>query len=162
MLRLIPKPLHILALRSAHAVRLRWWRLRKTRVSGCRVLVLDEQERVLLIRHSYGSPHWMLPGGGMKRGEDPLVCAAREVWEECAVRIERAVEISVVTDMMHGSNNDVRVVAGLTTDAPRADGREIAEVRFFALDDLPHDLAGKLPSQIPAYVTAAKAAHRGD
>ncbi len=162
MLRLIPKPLHIVALRSVHAVRIRWWRFRKTRLSGCRVLVLDGQDRVLLIRHSYGSPNWMLPGGGMKRGEDPLLCAAREVWEECAVRIERAVEIGIVTDMMHGSGNDVRVVAGWTSDAPRADGREIAEAQFFALDDLPHDLAGKLPDQIPVYVTAAKAAHRGD
>lgn len=162
MFHLIPPRLHIAGLRLAHAVRLRWWRLAGTRVTGCRVLVIDAEERVLLIRHSYGTGHWMLPGGGMKRGESPLAAAAREVREECAVMIEAAVEIGTVAEMMHGANNDVRVVAGWTSDNPQADGREILEAAFFALHALPDPLARSLPDLLPGYLTAAKAARQPD
>ena len=63
MFRLIPAPLHRAALVVAHQVRLRWWRIRKPLLLGCRVMAFDDQGRVLLIRHSYGSGRWMLPGG---------------------------------------------------------------------------------------------------
>ncbi len=161
MLHLIPPRWHIAALRTAHALRLRWWRWRGHAGSGCRVLAINPQDRVLLIRHSYGLNHWMLPGGGMKRGEDVLIAAARETFEETAVRLCDAVEIGRVTDMLHGSNHDVRVVAGWTADSPQADGREIIEAAFFALDALPHGIARNLPELLRAYVTAAKAARRG-
>lgn len=158
MLRLIPRPLHVIALRSAHAIRIRWWRLSGARLSGCRVLVLDAAERVLLIRHSYGNPHWMLPGGGIKRGEDPLATAAREVLEETSVRIDHAVEIDLVTEQVHGTPNEVRVIAGWTEEAPRPDGREIVEAAFFALDALPGNVSARLLPLLPGYVTAARAA----
>ena len=79
MLHLIPAPLHRAGLTLAHAVRIRWWQWRKPLLIGCRVLAFDEAERVLLIRHSYGSGRWMLPGGGVDRGEDPLAAALREL-----------------------------------------------------------------------------------
>jgi len=155
---LVPKRLHIAALRLAHAVRLRWWRLRGTRVVGCRVVVLDPADRVLLIRHSYGQPHWMLPGGGMKRGEDSLAAAAREALEEAAVMLTDMVEIGLVTQMVHGGDNEVRVIAGWTADTPQADGREIVEAAFFALDALPADISVRLTPLLPDYVRTAKAA----
>lgn len=158
MFHLIPRPVHIAALRLAHAVRMRWWKLSRARVSGVRVVVLDADSRVLLIRHSYGSPHWMLPGGGMKRGEDALKTAAREVLEEAGLAITDAVEIGMVTDMLHGANNDVRVVAGWTDGLPKPDGREILAAAFFALDALPPGMSAKLPPLLPGYITAAEAA----
>ena len=155
---LLPRHLHVTALRTAHAVRLRWWRLTGARVVGCRVVVLDD--RVLLIRHSYGQPHWMLPGGGMKRSEDPLAAAAREALEEAAVTITDAIEIGLVTQMVHGGDNEVRVVAGWTSDRPMPDGREITEAAFFALDALPADISTRLTPLLAGYVRTAKAARR--
>ena len=75
MLHLIPAPAHRTVLRIAHGLRLRWWRMRKPRLAGCRVLALDREDRVLLVRHSYGSGKWMPPGGGLTRGEDALAAA---------------------------------------------------------------------------------------
>ena len=37
--------------------------------------------RLLLVRER-GAKHWSLPGGGMKKGEDPLTAATRELYEE--------------------------------------------------------------------------------
>lgn len=160
ILNRIPRPFYILALRTAHWLRLRWWRISGARVSGVRVVVIDPAERVLLIRHSYGSSNWMLPGGGMKRGEDACAAGGREVLEEAGLMIADAVEIGMVTDMIHGPNNEVRVVAGWTSGDPRADLREITHAEFFALDSLPNHISPKLPALLPGYVTAAKAARQ--
>lgn len=143
-------------------MRLRWWQLAGTRLSGCRVVAFDAQERVLMIRHSYGSRHWMLPGGGMKRGEDALAAAIRECREECGLHLADPVEIGVIADMLHGSNNDVRVIAGWIEGEPAPDLREIEEARCFALHELPDNIARSLPDLLPGYLTAAKAARRPD
>jgi 8-oxo-dGTP pyrophosphatase MutT (NUDIX family) len=52
---------------------------------GVRVMVFDDQGRVLLIEHSY-TPGWHFPGGGVERGESAEIAAARELEEEAGVR----------------------------------------------------------------------------
>jgi len=162
MLHLIPPPLHRAGLRLAHGIRRRWWRLRSPRLAGCRVIALDLEGRVLLIRHSYGSDKWMPPGGGIGRGEDPLTAAIRELREETACRLENARTLALSHEDLHGAANRVHIVCGLTRDQPVADGREIIEAAFFALGDLPHALPNRLRAQLPEWVTAASAGHLRD
>jgi 8-oxo-dGTP pyrophosphatase MutT (NUDIX family) len=50
-----------------------------------RVIVLDESNRVLLLRGDMGV--WFMPGGGLEPGEDHAHAAARELWEETSLRI---------------------------------------------------------------------------
>jgi 8-oxo-dGTP pyrophosphatase MutT (NUDIX family) len=137
LLKLIPAPLHRALYRLAHAVRVQVWRVWRPALHGVRVVALDGQGRVLLVRHSYGSDKWMPPGGGMRAHEDPLLAAAREVLEETGCRLEGARLVSFGGENLHGAGNAVRVVIGRTLDEPQADLREILEARFFALDDLP-------------------------
>ncbi|MBC2665913.1 NUDIX domain-containing protein [Novosphingobium flavum] len=153
---LIPAPLHIAALRLAHWVRLRWWKLAGSRVRGCRVLVLDPHSRVLLIRHSYGSGQWMLPGGGLGRGEDPVIGAVREMFEEVGLRLDEACLVGQVGDAL--SSHESWLVAGTSSDEPHPDRREVLEARFFAAEDLPEETAPRVKRELPGWITAAKAA----
>jgi len=153
--RLLPASLHIAGLRIAHAVRLRWWKLAGSAVCGCRVLVFDAEERVLLIRHSYGSGHWMLPGGGLSSGEDPQVGARREVAEETQVILTATVLVARTDDPM--SAHETWLVAGWTSDPPVPDRREVLEAAFFAAHSLPEPLAPRLAGLLPDWITAAKA-----
>lgn len=45
-------------------------------------VVFDDQRRVLLVKHSYGSLNWEIPGGHAEPDEDPGGTALRELREE--------------------------------------------------------------------------------
>ena len=162
MLHLIPAPAHRTVLRIAHGLRLRWWRMRKPRLAGCRVLALDREDRVLLVRHSYGSGKWMPPGGGLSRGEDALAAAHRELLEETGCTLHWSARIDLVEETLHGAGNAVHVVAGLTHDTPRPDGREILEASFFELHALPEHMPALFRAQLPMWIRAATAARPRD
>ena len=137
----LPAPIHRLALRLAQPVRLRWWRIAKVRTRGCRVVVLNPEGEILLIRHTYHLPQsWMLPGGGIGRGEDAIAAAVREVREETGCRLADPVVAGCTVGGKGGWTNEAHLVAGTTADTPFADQREIAEARFFAFDSLPATL----------------------
>jgi len=61
-----------------------WWALRRPRSAGVRC-VLRRGDALVLVRHSYGDPRWMLPGGRVRRGEDPIATARREMRQELGV-----------------------------------------------------------------------------
>lgn len=145
----IPRPLHRLALRIAQPLRLRWWKLARIRTNGCRVVAQNARGDVLMIRHTYHCPdEWMLPGGGVDRGEDPCETATREVREETGCRMTGVVRFGEVVERHGGWTNVVHLVAGRTDDAPVADGREIAEARFIPVEDLPGTVAAKWRERI--------------
>lgn len=157
MLRLIPARLHRAALVAAHRLRRIWWRVRKPLLLGCRVLAFDGQGRVLLVRHSYGSGRWMLPGGGIARGEDPLAAGLRELREEVGCRLAHAREFERVDEPLSGTTNRVHLICGLIDGEPRPDGREIIEAVFHDPAALPDNMAVALERGMAQWVRAAEA-----
>ena len=157
MLHLIPKPLHRLAYRLAHAGRRVWWRVARPNVTGCRVLAFDGEGRVLLVRHSYGTGNWMPPGGGMRRGEDPLLAGPRELSEETGCDLEGVWQVAHLEEALKGATNAVHIVAGTAVGSPVPDGREIIEAAFFSPDALPDDMSNLMRRDLPGWLRAAKA-----
>jgi 8-oxo-dGTP diphosphatase len=69
-----------LVYRTAHLALRAWWLVRKPETHGA-LVALWHEERVLLIQSSYRRT-LSLPGGYVKRGEDPKEAARRELREE--------------------------------------------------------------------------------
>jgi 8-oxo-dGTP pyrophosphatase MutT (NUDIX family) len=69
--------LALLALRA-------WWVLARSRSSGVRCVIRHGGD-ILLVRHSYGDRRWLLPGGRVRRGEDPAATASREMAQELGI-----------------------------------------------------------------------------
>ena len=155
MQTLLPGPLHRLALRCAHAARLAWWRVRRPDLHGCNVIAVNRAGEVLLVQHSYQAPgRWMLPGGGIARGESAEAAAVREMREETACRIARAREIEVEIVPLSGARNHVHLVACTTDDPPMADGREVVRAAFFRRDALPKGIVGAARRRIERWRAA--------
>lgn len=152
MLRLIPAPLHRLGLRAAHGVRRRWWRLAQVRLQGSRVLAFDARGHLLLIRHSYGSGTWMLPGGGIARREDPLDAALRELAEETGLTLADPHCFAVADEPLYGTTNRVHLFTGRAQGVLAIDGREIIEAAYFAPHSLPADLSPALARGLPGWL----------
>lgn len=88
---------------------------------------------VLLVRHSYRRG-WGLPGGLIRRGEDPADGAVRETREEIGVDVKLDGEPKVVIDP-HSRRVDVvyaaRIAARSAVQEPTAVMPEIVEVGWF-------------------------------
>lgn len=142
MFHLIPAPLHRLSLKAAHWLRKRWCRLIGSAGAGVSVIGIDEQGRVLLVRHGYGSGRWSLPGGGLGRGEAPEACARREMREELGCDLEAVELVAHFEEQVYGAAHRAFVFTARFVGEPRPDGREIVEIGWFPRDALPHDLVG--------------------
>lgn len=151
---LLPAPLHRVLIRLAHGARSQMWKIRRPRLDGVRVLALDAEGRVLLVRHSYGSDKWMPPGGGMKQGEDPVPTGARELFEETGCTLHDARFITASDEDLHGARNVVNIVAGRTSDKAVPDRREIMEARFFPVDALPEHMPESIRGKVPEWLRA--------
>lgn len=135
------KPIH-LAYRVAQALRRVYWHIVRPFIHGVKVVGLRDGDHVLLVRHSYQSSHlFMLPGGGLDRGENVTEGAARELREEtgCVLRDNRVHGEFMST--AEGARNRITVVVGTVEGEPRVDGREIIEARFLPLYNLPDNIA---------------------
>jgi ADP-ribose pyrophosphatase YjhB (NUDIX family) len=105
---------------------------------GVRIMMIRDN-KVLLVRQTY-APGWFMPGGGLKRGETLERAARREAREETGAELGRIKFMGVYTNLKEWKtdHNVVFVSNDFTLDGKH--DREIAEARFFALDELPENL----------------------
>jgi 8-oxo-dGTP pyrophosphatase MutT (NUDIX family) len=106
---------------------------------GVRGVVIDGDERVLLVRHGYVSG-WYFPGGGVEVGETCAEALARELEEEARVALRGPPVLHGLFFNAKPSRRDhvaVYVIRDFAVLGERAPDWEIEEARFFPLDALP-------------------------
>jgi ADP-ribose pyrophosphatase YjhB (NUDIX family) len=148
MQRLVPPALHRLLYRIAYRVRRGFRRAFRLPIYGVNAVLRDAQGRVLLVRHSYGPPHWTLPGSGHGRREDPAQAVRRELREELGIEIGELEHLQTYEEVLSGAPHRSNLFGGLALGEPRPDGREVIAARFFAADDLPESLPASVQSRL--------------
>jgi ADP-ribose pyrophosphatase YjhB (NUDIX family) len=118
-----------------------WRYVRRPTVRGVRCVLVRDDE-VLLVRHTYGDRRWSLPGGLMRRGEDPDATARREMHEELDLKDVDYRSLGVIEFM--GTDRARHIVTCFTArvddEALAANPGEIAETRWFPRLELPEEL----------------------
>jgi 8-oxo-dGTP pyrophosphatase MutT (NUDIX family) len=116
--------------------------VRRRMVIGAR-LVLVGEGRFLLIRHTY-MPGWHFPGGGVEPGETAAEAARREGLEETGYSAEGALRLhGLFLNANPATNRDhvaVYVASGFRQVRAFRRDAEIAEIGWFAADDLPKEV----------------------
>ena len=113
--------------------------LAKPMTLGVRGVVIDENDHVLLVRHSYISG-WHFPGGGVEARETVADALARELEEEARVALRGEPVLHGLFFNVRESRRDhiaVYVIREFAVLGERAPDWEIREARFFPRSALP-------------------------
>ncbi len=118
-----------------------YWRVANPEKRGVKC-VLTRDGEVLLVRHTYGrEERWELPGGGVKRGEEPAAAARREAREELGVDLDDWRFLGDLFERIDGKRDRLWCFSTeLTSGEVDLDRAEIAEARWFDRDRLPRDM----------------------
>jgi ADP-ribose pyrophosphatase YjhB (NUDIX family) len=131
--------------------------LQRPMTLGVRGLVLDSQDRVLLVRHTY-VPGFYLPGGGVESGETFVQALARELMEEGNIHLDGEPRLHGVYLNKRASKRDhvaLYVVRAFRCGGPRLPDREIAQAGFYTLDALPDDTTSATRARLAEVLNGA-------
>jgi 8-oxo-dGTP pyrophosphatase MutT (NUDIX family) len=107
---------------------------------GVAAVIFDGQNRVLLVRHSYGRRGWELPGGGRKPTESLEQAVVRELREELAVRISAAELRGVYYEPEYDQHHFAFLCRLPDESKPEPSSPEIVECAYWPLNELPRPI----------------------
>src|SRR5260370_2497026 len=116
-----------------------YWRFARGMTVGVRAVVLDGEDRIFLVKHSYVSG-WHLPGGGVEVGETFGDALRRELMEEGRIEMLGEPVLHGVFLNSHVSRRDhvaVYLVRQFRQERPPEPNREIVACGFFDPSGVP-------------------------
>jgi 8-oxo-dGTP pyrophosphatase MutT (NUDIX family) len=105
---------------------------------GVRVMMLQDG-KVWLVRHTY-MPGWFMPGGGLKRNETLEEAARREAYEETGAELGKVTLMGAYSNFTEWKSDHNILFVCTDFEFKSKPDHEIAELRAFALNELPTDL----------------------
>ncbi len=127
-----------------------YWRFARGMTLGVRGVVLDADNRVFLVKHSYVSG-WHLPGGGVEVGETFRDALQRELMEEGRIELTGEPTLHGLFFNNHVSRRDhvaVYVIRQFHQDRLPEPDREIIACDFFDPYALPAETTAGTRSRI--------------
>ena len=120
---------------------------------GARAIVIDSQERVLLVKHTYRKG-WHTPGGGVELNESPWTAIKRELNEEVGLNITDNPNIFHVyrNTWRNGVDYPIFYIIKKFENEPKiCDPLEISQIKWFLLNNLPDDITPRTKILLEEY-----------
>lgn len=126
-------------------------------VGGVRVVILDNQNRMLMVKQEHEDRDiWMVPGGGIEEGENSVDAAVREIKEETGLDIEVGKLIWHVEEVSERGQRFVNFFMGRNIGGDMAlgldpefdeDSQVLREVKFMSRQEIE-----EIPVLYPEYL----------
>ncbi|MCM3633637.1 MULTISPECIES: NUDIX hydrolase [Paenibacillus] len=111
------------------------------KLMGAAAVILDQEDRVLLVKHSYGKNNWDLPGGKSEINESAQETAKREALEEIGLEVTVGQLTGIYYDAEYDMHHFVFTAATRENDMPKPSSPEILECGYFSVEDLPKPIS---------------------
>jgi 8-oxo-dGTP pyrophosphatase MutT (NUDIX family) len=137
-----------------------YWRFQRGLTVGVRGMVLDGDDRVFLIKHSY-LDGWHLPGGGVEVGETMIEALRRELMEEGSIEVTGdPVLHAIYFNPVYSRRDQVAlyVIRDFRQSSAPVPDREIVGHGFFALHDLPDGTTAGTRARLAEVLDGVRAA----
>jgi len=118
-----------------------YWFFRRPTTEGVRCIV-THQNRILLIRHTYGSNLLTTVGGGVKKDESLKQAVIREVKEEVGLSLQNIKQMNSLLHTKEFKKDTIHVfIAEAVDDKINIDHNEIQEAKWYEKEKLPNDIS---------------------
>lgn len=134
-----------------------YWKTFKPVRLGARAILLRDKE-ILLVKN-LGTAYWSLPGGGIKRGEDPYKGLLRELREELGYidsQVELDYELGIYGSEREGKDDTIYIYVIQTLDTFSKICHELETAQWFDIEQLPFDTSPATMRRVREFRSGAR------
>lgn len=135
-----------------------YWRTTRALTIGAQGCVINDEGKILLIRHTY-RPGWHFPGGGVEKNETIEQALKREIHEEARIELTGPPELFGVYANFHYFPSDhiaLYIIREWSQSEDPKPDLEIAAHGFFAPEELPDDVHPPTKARIQEISTGTR------
>lgn len=127
---------------------------------GPRAIILNTENQILLVKHTY-QPHWYLPGGGIKKGESATAALLRELKEEVGlIALEEPKLFGIYFNQHLGISDYPIIYIVKNYSITPVQSEEIEEKGWFYYHNLPQMISPGTKRRLDEYfINTAKTEH---
>jgi 8-oxo-dGTP pyrophosphatase MutT (NUDIX family) len=142
--------------KAVHIVVRMYWFILRPKTYGALCLI-ECNGKILLVKNSYGRDEWTFPGGGIKKGEEAIDAARREVSEEVGIDVSNLEHLGNFLDTTDFNRDFVECFfVTVQSESIIVDCGEIKETRWFPLNEIPEGVKPQVGDLIKKYMEIKK------
>jgi ADP-ribose pyrophosphatase YjhB (NUDIX family) len=127
--------------RYAYPIAVAWWFLRRPVTEGVRTIIKHDN-KVLLIKHTYGKPLFTVPGGGRHKNETIEEAAARESFEEVGLSVKNIQLVASIPYREEFKRDTIHICTAEVADPTvTIDPAELTIATWYPIDSLPENIS---------------------
>jgi ADP-ribose pyrophosphatase YjhB (NUDIX family) len=119
---------------------------------GVKIVVENNDNKILMVRISYAHKKWTFPGGGVKNKESFEKAASRELEEEVGIKTQHLIEMGEYTSDRNFKKNVVKCFyLQINSSFVKIDNFETSEANWYDPQKLPEESSFAVPQIMEIY-----------